>query len=981
MSNLYADSIGRENPSVVWSLDENLSTVSSLDNINITFAANLPTTFWGTPANEYGNGVDNAYYLGSSSAANTLKASSSGMPLAYGSSSIINLYKNTNAPSFIFPGFGFLNYDGKDKNLTLEFWLRVFPETHYPLRILGPIYSDDGLYVNGPFLSLKVENQIKHHFVGEWGRPMMIQIYYTALSAGLILNGEQVISILHDRKNLQLVSKYDDNGKDQDWIGIYAYDNVTPVQIDCLAIYPFQISEKNAKLHFDKGQAVEIKEIKNTTYSDVPVMIDYQSAKYANNYTYPGAGKWQSGIINNLDTTNGILSVPNYSLPSIVFKDPDKTVAEWNTAQQTFTGQSNTTSLSDGEILDNDVFFIMNPMETDDEWNTDGYLHFDKMNVLQDEVKAIYGVFEVSVLPSSEQTLFKISNANSESFQITISNNDLTYKFVSGSSEDVIYTAENVVSTSTKFNAGIDIDKLIQNSSNNQLRSFFQNKTALQLFVAGTGSFTGTFLGKIYKVGFSNSANLNIIPSANFVNGIADSDSATFNNHCASYTLVGINTFNEFSLDIAISGSWKDYIPAKILAKQISSNVYDLDFIQINIDYPEISNVSNAIVRSYIEFSSIVSSIVSDNQTVKTTVAKSSNYTIEPDADWLNKLYEFVDNTILYLPTGGYGSIDDISIVTHVDFTIPGIFRNPVGIKKYQLSSQSLTDSTTPIPIGTRYGKDIYSYGSSGYNTKNPYTIYKSSTPYLYLNKNSGIKLVGSAIDGTREISVPINKFKSSFYKVCVIQASIFHEQLFGANDIDIFKIYYYSDEAGDEGQKIITVGLNPEENQITGEIFVKQDNEIYPHVVVYVDGVEDRTVRYKEWHTITLKFTKNLSFSLGTNNKIAITGPFLLNNISDYQISQAKENQNFLLDNWQTISANNWSYWQSGQPEEDTWRQVLFSSLIAIPQLDAVSIYNAYIGNNKITGQPGNGDISINQRAASLYSGIRSNRIVVKPL
>ena len=976
MSNLYADSISRDNPSVIWSLDENLSTVAALTNVAAEIS--IPTTFWGTPANEYGNGVDNAYYLGSSSAANTLKASSSGMPLAYGSSSIINLYKNTNAPSFIFPGFGFLNYDGKDKNLTLEFWLRVLPETHYPLRILGPIYSDDGLYVNGPFLSLKVENQIKHHFVGEWGRPMLIQIYYTSLSAGLILNGQQVISILHDGTNLQLVAKYNNDGKDQDWIGIYAYDNVTPVQIDCLAIYPYQISERNAKLHFVKGQSVEINEIKNTTYSDVPVMIDYQSAKYVNNYTYPGAGKWQSGIINNLDTTNGILSVPSYSLPSIVFQDPDKTVAEWNAAQRTFTGQSNTTSLSDGEILDNDVFFIMNPMETDDEWDTDGYLYFNKMNVLQDDVKAIYGVFQVFELPSSEQTLFKISNANSESFQITIKNDDLTYKFVSGSSENIIYTASNVISTVTKFNAGIDIDKLIQNSSNNQLKSFFQNKTALQLFVAGTGNFTGTFLGKIYKIGFSNSANLKIIPSADFVSGIADSDSATFNTHCASYTLVGINTFNEFSLDIAISGSWKDYIPAKILAKQISSNVYDLDFVQINIDYPEISNVSNAIVRSYIEFSSIVSSIVSDNQTVKTAIAKSSNYTIEPDANWLNKLYEFVDNTILYLPTGGYGSIDDLSIVTHVDFTIPGIFRNPVGIKKYQLSSQSLKDSTTPIPIGTRYGKDIYSYGSSGYNTKNPYTIYKSSTPYLYLNKNSGIKLVGSSIDGTREISVPINQSKRNFYTVCVIQASIFHEQLFGISNIDIFKIHYSSDGGSD---KVITVGLDPETDHITGEIFVKQDGATYSNVVVYVDGIEDRTVRYKEWHTITLKFTQNLKFNSDITNKIAITGPFLVNNISDYQINEAKINQNILLDNWQTISGNNWSYWQSGQTGEDTWLNALSSDVLALPQLDALSIYNAYIGNNKIAGQPGNGDISINQKTANLYSGIRSNRIVVKPL
>jgi hypothetical protein len=289
------------------------------------------------------------------------------------------------------------------------------------------------------------------------------------------------------------------------------------------------------------------------------------------------------------------------------------------------------------------------------------------------------------------------------------------------------------------------------------------------------------------------------------------------------------------------------------------------------------------------------------------------------------------------------------------------------------MSSQSLKDSSTPIPIGTRYGKDIYSNGTSGYNTKNPYTIYKSSTPYLYLNKNSGIKLVGSSIDGTREISVPINQSKQKFYKVCVIQASVFHEKLFGSDNIDIFKIYH--------NNGIITVGVNPETGGVTGEIFLQQAGISYSDVVVYVDGIEDKTLRYKEWHTITLKFTKNLEFSDRNNNKLAITGPFLVNNISDYQINEAKENQNVLFDTWQTVAANNWSYWQSSQVGDNDWRNVLSSTILVIPQLDAVSIYNAYIGNNKITGQPGNGDISINQNTARVYNGIRSNRIMVKPL
>ena len=964
MSNLYANSINRDNPSIVWNLDEDLSAVTSLS----ALPTDIAISGYGTPASYYGSGQKNAYYLGTSTDKVTLKSTSFGVPLVYGSSSIVNLYPNSDNPSFIFPGFGFLNYDGKDKNITLEFWMRVLPDTHYPRRIMGPINSDDGLYVNGPFLSLKVENTIKHHFVGEWGRPMLIQIFYTRFSAGLILNGEQVISILHDVTNLQFVDKLDENGDDQDWIGFYAYDNVTPIQIDCIAIYPYQISQKTAKLHFVKGQAVEVPEIRNISYTSVPTVIDYQAAKYANNYTYPGAGKWQNGVIDNLGTVNNVLSAPNYVLPIVTFQDQLKTIDEWYTAQSEI--NTATTSLNDGQTINDDVFFTINPMVEDEEWNSEGYIYFSKLNVIQDDLKAFYGVFSVASLPSSEQVLLKVTNQNGESFQISINEDDLYYKFISGESS-TIATISNVVSTGTKFSVGIDIDSLISN--NPELRSFFYNKAALQLFVGGTSAFEKTFAGNIYKVGFCNATNFQKI-SSDFTNGILSSSSTKTPTHYASYTLVGLYTFNKFDLDIAINGSWKDYIPAKLLAKQITSNNYDLDFIQINIDYPEISNVTNAFVRSYVEFSDTMSSIVSSNQITKTNVAKETDYVIEPTADWTNKKYEFVDHTILYLPTGGYGAIDDLSIVSHIEFFVPGIIRNPVGIKTYQLSSQSLIDATTPTPVGTRYGKDIYPYGASGYNTKNPYTIYKGSTPYLYLTKNSGIKLVGSPFDGTREIAVPINEFGKRFYNVSTIQASIFHEKNFGSSPLEIFRINH---NAG-----VITIIATPNEGGLTATLSAKQNGNTYSDIQIYINGKLDASpiIRYKEWNMITLQFTKNLDFGNSSIRKISITGPFLVNNISDYQISEAKIGQNFILNTWSDIWNNGSSNWD----DYDTliWREnVLQSNVLQVPQLDPELIYNAYIGQNIISGENGTRFLDISQNTLRTYSGIRSSSITITPL
>jgi hypothetical protein len=55
---------------------------------------------------------------------------------------------------------------------------------------------------------------------------------------------------------------------------------------------------------------------------------------------------------------------------------------------------------------------------------------------------------------------------------------------------------------------------------------------------------------------------------------------------------------------------------------------------------------------------------------------------------------------------------------------------------------------TTPFnPVGTRFGVNMFPYTRSGlyydYKAKNPFSIYKGSTPYLYLNRTSGIEIRG----------------------------------------------------------------------------------------------------------------------------------------------------------------------------------------------------------------------------------------------
>jgi hypothetical protein len=1001
MANLYADAIFAENPTALWALDDDLAvaSLSSLDGV-VAFQD------YGTPAYAYGSDKNFGYYIGTSSTTSTLKVRTSGIPMVYGASTVTNIdpnslespYQEFSKPSLVLPGFGFLNEDGKNKRLTLEAWIRISPSTQKNRRIIGAINGLSGLYVSGGFLSLQIGEVIGSHYVGEWGRPMLIHIYYTGTSAGVLLNGESVISINYDYRDIEFPTKLNTSDEDQDWIGFYSYPDISSFQVDCVSIYPYQVSVDKAKLHFVKGQSVESPEIKNSSYFDVPTVIDYQMSKYANNYTYPGTGRWRNGIVDNLSTDNNVLSAPNYQLPQLILEDNYRTISDWNILQAELDGQPDEFAIpSDGELIDNDVFFKIVPDNiTDTSFNYAGYLYFDKLNLLQDPVKAVYGVFSVSSLPTSEELLFRISNSSNEYFEAVVSSNDIKHRFVSPATTTVEIVSADVVSVDTKFAVGIDIDALLSAEENNQLSKFFSNSSDLKVFLGGPPSFNGgttiststpkLFGGRIYKFGFSNQNNVNKIKNI-FTDGIANAGSATtFDSHIASYTLFGINTMGVFGLDIAVNGTWKDYVSLSQMDKSITTDstgntAYSLDFIQMNIDATEMSNVTNSPVRSYVEFSEIATSIISVNQITKTNVAAESDGVIEPDAEWLNKRYEFKNGDIVYLPTGGYSQYDDLGLATHLDFFIPGIIRNPLKIKMLQIASQALNYSGMKTPIGTRFGKDIYSFGTTSgnrdYSKKNPYSIYKGTTPYLYLTRQSGIKLLGSTFDGTRGIEIPINSNGKDYYKVSVLYASVMYEKPFSA-DVELFRIKHNT-------ETIIIYADYTSPTTASAELKAKKlsdGSDLGSAVQFFVNGIENETtIRYGEWNMVGILFNGLIDFSgTAVDTRIDITGPFIVNNISDYQIDQAAEVSNLTFLPWSAMQSS--KTWQQVLDATGGWREQLISAVGVVDiKLDASAIYNSYLGSSRVTATEDTYVLEVSQQAYRTYLGIRSSLISVSPL
>lgn len=596
-----------------WSEEFNSSSLGS-SKISIPTTIAIDPSF-GIEARAYGLQNTPGYYFVEE---NALVAKNSGIPIVYGSTNATMLSPNNNKPSLIIPGYGFLNNSGKYKEYTIEMWLRVNSDSYTRKRFFGPISSTDGLYVDGPFIVLKVGNNFGSHYIGEWTRPMLVHIKYSNNAASLMINGEDVISLNILTSELNFPNTLSADGKSQDWLGFYSYEDVSPVEVDSISIYSYPVPSIVAKRRFVYGQGVEVPENINASYSGTSMFIDYPFADYTNNYMYPDLGSWSQASIDNLNVSENFLTTKDYELPEIFLSN--KTEQELYDACKLLPTEDS-------------LYFKLRP---NSEWlSTNGYLLFNDINLITSS-KAFYGIFKVSSL-TGEKVLFRIDNQSTkEYFSIELVNNIIKYlikyeEIENGSAVekiDVVYESVPIYSGET-FVAGLDLETFVSYFGG-RLTSFFGNLSAAKLYVGGCKELAKTFDGNIYHIGFSSTKNfLSISHVFNSTLGVPvdfenifdlyesqiDYDagqyygtsqyfwlyildggspssfaSNTLDMHTASYTLSPSIDFDNFSLGIDVQGTWEDQIPLSYFAQYVTDSrgdsYYDLDFVQFNLNYP-----------------------------------------------------------------------------------------------------------------------------------------------------------------------------------------------------------------------------------------------------------------------------------------------------------------------------------------------------------------------------------------------------------
>lgn len=931
------------------------------------------------PSSSYGLSDSTAYYLTNN---NELLAKNTNMPMVYGSKNLTSIVADTNGkPSIIFPGNGLLNATGQYRTYTVETWIRLNANTVRPRRIFGPIASEDGLYVDGPFMTLRVGENIGSHYVGEMYRPILLNIIFFNRGASLVINGEKVLDVSYRASDLSLPEAFSASGIEQDWLGFYSYNDIEKFEIDCFAIYPYQVPTAVSKRRYVYGQAIDFPENITSAYNGKSFPVDYTFAGYSNNYVYPDIGQWRRGNLENLNIGRNVLSPPNYTLPDIVFNN--KSTDSWYSTL----GRAYANSIT---------------LRPNSSWNnTDGYIYFRNISLEERNTKAFYGVFEAGIGYSGTETLFVLENESNKNYirselhteekSVTsnstttinseshgLSNNDIisfygdipseileskeyfvknvednsfeisenldgdsislsskTFSFRSyqiryrmkyGSDAEYTVYQTPAITLGTTFVAGLDLDKFA-NTFGGKVASLVNNRRPLRAYFGGNREFTNTFSGYIYRIGFATERNLsklNYLFSDNgtaflryqFDGGSYSADPETpiidageayqifiddILSHKASYTLFVSNNFGFFSLDIATSSSWQDYLPLQYFAKTITdengNKRYGLSFLQFNTDYPapirfedDKYNSERSFVRNYISFQYIEDGANKLDESFSNIEPLSRSNVIVPGSNWQETKYEVVDNTVIYPPSGV--DFDKLAIVMYANIEVEGILARPVRVKKLSISSKSL-NAVASNRVYSKLGSYMFPVVEYGFYQDldgfNPYSIYTDNTPFLYLTKNSGIKLRGSFPSETdRSMSMRINPERKDVYSLAAVQSSIYFDYLGDiSSDMPMFSI-----EGKNETYIIKAKSIDPQDRRIRLYATNSSGEEINT-IGFYLNGERtfSPTITTKEWNMLGIAFVNPLDMNRRPGT-FKVVGPVMFNNLSYYALNRLQEAQ-----------------------------------------------------------------------------------------
>lgn len=892
---------------------------------------------------------------------NQLLIESSGIPMVYGSKGNINILpvsSSATIPSLFFPGKGFLNDSGKYKSLTAEFWMRINNESIDEIKIFGPLDSNDGLYVKTDFIIIKVGKYVKSYFIGQWYRPMLVHFSQSENEISLMINAEKVISI-----SIDSFSDISLPASTKDYIGFFGSTDTEPFEIDSVSIFPYLVSEQQAKFRYVYGQGVEEQDAIVKRFGGDIAYLDFPFAGYNSTISYPDRNQWSGGYYNNLQVSSNGITTPKYNLPKLKYTF-DTTVLQSDQDLIFSTLEEDLYAVQDLENYP--PFYKL--YVTEDQNTSYASLYLSDLNQISSTVKSIHGVFESSASVASSQSILHFNNnLTGDTIDISISSGSLQYLY----NDNVLES--KTISANEQFCAGIDID-VFSEKYYSTIGNFFKSPANVSLNILGDGS--SKFAGKMFSLTFNDSFLLNKDLSNSFnSNGVINKTLTEVDmlDYIGSYTLLPKLSNTSVYLDIALSGYWEDSIPLSFFSRRMvdenNEQYYDLDLIQFNVDIPSTLYTANTLdALAYGENTSASCYITLHTATnvgktpftnyINTEIVESERIVNLNDvlSTMSNTKYKIFDGTVIFPPRGAY-DFNDYFITVHILLKSRGINTENINIKRMSLASSAF-DNDSFYAINTPTTAKVYPVAKVEdqyvYERNIPTLVNNESAPYLYLTKDSGFTNIPDS-DGrlVKGVSVPLNpELKGDFT----------------FTGIQMFMLYNGDDEFTERKiiGKIITpaysydITLIPESNSKRAFIKLFDSNTRYEKTgfKYYLDGklVTNLVIKPEYWYHIGVSFEQENIDLGGMLGELEIYQGFCVNNIGTFKqmntISSQFLSANEWLNVYSAVDADglitglpyDWSLWSTGST---LWLEVLNEQLLGQEQksFDISSIFDSYAG------------------------------------
>jgi hypothetical protein len=456
---------------------------------------------------------------------------------------------------------------------------------------------------------------------------------------------------------------------------------------------------------------------------------------------------------------------------------------------------------------------------------------------------------------------------------------------------------------------------------------------------------------------------------------------------------------------------------------------YDLDMIQINIDYPEpieiesqelsfawnyddlyiwfrqdttrtyasldsasytgwddyaemqaqtvqydFYNTEDNSLRSYISFQPILDGANQSLLDFGDIVRARTNGIVDTETllgNWEENAYEVVDGSIIFPPTIDQNNdpidFNDYAIVYHLDFNVKGTLHNNIRVKNLQLASQVL-ERASFTEMGTKFAVPVYPF------TKTGFTYNFKGKNYVSTYKGSTPHLYLNRHSGwrIRKASDDITERGISI-PINFQEAAVFEikgvQMWLRYSDVEFpaTETRVFSLEHNDG---IYDFYMITDSSTQRGLVYGKDrlTNAEIAGVQYYVNGIlVDRPYLVnQEWAVLGIQFPTNVSFNNDVG-RLNLNGPLTYNNVSAYLITNLERAQTIVYRNWGQVADEIWDYWENSY----TWDQVFIISSTNVGILNFGDIYQKYVGTNRIIVDDPTRGVLVNPERLRFYGGV----------